>query len=229
MLLTAGSAAKLLGTSERQIYRWVDDNEIPCRRVRDQLRFNRTDLLEWATARRLPVHVEAFAEDDPEDRPPKLSEALRVGGVHDAIAGADREAVVLEIIDRVLPPAVDRELYIEVLLARESAGLTAIGDGLAIPRVRNPIVVAGTSPRVSVCHLATPLYLGAADGLPVRTIFVAVSPTIRSHLQLAARLLRALHDPAFHAAVRGGLEILVAEASRIENEAPRVVDDGADE
>lgn len=218
-----------MGTSERQIYRWVDDNEIPCRRVRDQLRFNRTDLLEWAIVRRLPVHVEAFAEDDAEDRPPKLSEALRNGGVHDAVGGADREAVVLEVIDRVLPPAVDRELVIEVLLARESAGMTAIGDGLAIPHVRNPIVVAGTPPRVAICHLATPIYFGATDGLPVRTIFVAVSPTVRSHLQLVARLLRALHDPAFHAAVSGPLDVLVAEAIRIENEPPRVIDEGADE
>jgi PTS system nitrogen regulatory IIA component len=222
-----------LGTSERQIYRWVDDNEIPCRRVRDQLRFNRTDLLEWATARRMPVHAEAFVEDDPKDQPPRLSDALRVGAVHEHLRGADREAVVLELVDRVLPPDVDRELFIEVLLARESVGLTAIGDGLAIPQVRNPIVVAAIPPRVTICHLETPLYLSAADGLPVRTIFVAVSPTIRSHLQLVARVLRAISDPIFKAAVlrHASIADLVAEASRIEAELPRSeeVEDGGSE
>jgi hypothetical protein len=38
-------------------------------------------------------------------------------------------------------------------------------------------------------------------------------------------LLRALHDPAFHAAVSGPLEPLVAEALRVEAEPPRVPDD----
>jgi PTS system nitrogen regulatory IIA component len=157
MLLTAGSAARLLGTSERQIYRWVDDGEIPCRRVRDQLRFNRTDLLEWATARRLPVHVEAFAEDDPEDRPPSLSGALELGGIHVALDASDRESVVRTLLDRALPADIDRGLYVEVLLARESGGMTAIGEGLAIPQVRNPMVVAGHPPRVVICHVETPL------------------------------------------------------------------------
>jgi nitrogen PTS system EIIA component len=230
MLLTAGSAAKLLGTSERQIYRWVDDNEIPCRRVRDQLRFNRTDLLEWATARRMPVHAEAFVEDDASDQPPRLSDALRAGEVSEHLRGADREAVVLELVDRVLPPDIDRELFIEVLLARELAGLTTIGDGLAIPQVRNPIVVAAVAPRVAICHLETPLPLGAADGLPVSTIFVAVSPTIRSHLQLVARVLRAIADHAFKAAVlrHAPLAELITEATRIEAELPQLAESDED-
>jgi PTS system nitrogen regulatory IIA component len=194
--------------------------------VRDQLRFNRTDLLEWATARRLPVHVDAFVEDEPDDRPPSLADALRVGGVHDHVRGGDREAVVLDVIDRVVPPSVDRELFIEVLLARESAGLTAIGDGLAIPQVKNPIVVAGTPPSAAICHLDTPLQLGAVDALPVRTIFFIVSPTIRSHLQLVARLLRAFDDQPFHAAVvrRAPLDELIGEARRIEDERPGTSD-----
>jgi nitrogen PTS system EIIA component len=232
MLLTAGSAAKLLGTSERQIYRWVDDGEIPCRRVRDQLRFNRTDLLEWASSRRMPVHVEAFAEDDPEERPPSLSDALRLGRVHDGIEANNREELVRAIVERTLPASADRELVVEVLLARHSAGLTAIGSGLAIPQVRNPLVVAGQAPLVAICHLATPLLIGASpDGLPIRTLFVAVSPTIRCHLQLLARLSRALADVDFRAAAKSlaPLEELIRHAARVEAELPREVIDEGDE
>jgi PTS system nitrogen regulatory IIA component len=229
MLLTAGSAATLLGTSERQIYRWVDDGEIPCRRVRDQLRFNRTDLLEWASSRRLPVHVEAFAEDDPKEHPPSLGEALRVGRVHAEIESGSRDALVHALVARLLPETADRELVSEVLLARSAAGFTAIGSGLAIPQVRNPIVVAGQAPLVAVCHLATPLALGgSADGLPVRTLFFAVSPTIRCHLQLLARLSRALVDVEFLAAAKSHapLDEVIRHAARIEAEPRRdTVDD----
>src|SRR5260221_13993248 len=109
MLLTAHGAARLLGTSERQIFRWVDDQEMPCRRVRDQLRFNPTDLLEWATARSMAVHVEAFEDDDPADRPPSLAAAIGIGGVHANVPSSDRESVGHAVVERLpLPPTFDR-------------------------------------------------------------------------------------------------------------------------
>jgi PTS system nitrogen regulatory IIA component len=227
MLLTAQGAARLLGTSERQIHRWVDDEEIPHRRVRDQLRFNRTDLLEWATSRRLPVHVEAFEEDDPDDRDraPSLAAALRVGGVHRDVEGSDRESVLRAVVARLpIPPSLDRELLVDVLLARATTGTTAIGEGIAIPHVRNPFVAPGAAATVGVCYLATPVPLDAPDGLPVQTLFMVVTPTVRTHLQMLARLARALTDAGFRAALHRGaaLDELAAEAARIEADAEAV-------
>ncbi|HTR54844.1 MAG TPA: PTS sugar transporter subunit IIA [Kofleriaceae bacterium] len=222
MLLTAHGAARLLGTSERQIYRWVDDNEIPCRRVRDQLRFNPTDLLEWATTQRMAVHVEAFEDDDPADRPPSLAAALRQGRVLDGVAGADREAVLRAIVGELpLPDTFDRELLIEVMLAREASAVTPIGDGIAIPQVRNPIVAARAQPEITVCYLATPIAFGGADGT-IRTIIVAVVPTVRTHLRMLARLARALADETFRAALdrRAARDELVGVAERIEAAPP---------
>src|SRR5213076_3370625 len=40
-----------------------------------------------------------------------------------------------------LPAQVDRELLLGMLLAREALQSTGIGDGIAIPHVRNPIVL----------------------------------------------------------------------------------------
>jgi PTS system nitrogen regulatory IIA component len=68
MLLTVRDAAKLLGIAESRIYRWVDDGDIPFLRVNDQIRFHRAELLEWATARRLPVSVEMFHDEDVTDQ-----------------------------------------------------------------------------------------------------------------------------------------------------------------
>ena len=63
-MLTVRDAAKLLLTAEGQIYRWIDDGDIPFQKVNEQIRFHRAELLEWATARRLPVSVEMFDEGD---------------------------------------------------------------------------------------------------------------------------------------------------------------------
>ena len=226
MLLTVRQAAALLRSSERQVYRWVDDGEIPFQRVRDQVRFNRTDLLDWATSRRLPISLEAFdAGLDPEDRAPSLARALRAGGVHAGIEAADREAALREVVERTpIPESIDRELILEVLLAREQASSSALGDGIAIPHVRQPVVAPGAESTVSVSYLQAPVPFGAPDGKPVSTVFFIVSPTVRKHLQMLAHLARALQEPGFRTALdrRAALDELVELAARLE---ARVGDD----
>ena len=220
MLLTVRQAAALLRSSERQVYRWVDDGEIPFQRVRDQVRFNRTDLLDWATSRRLPISLEAFdAGLDPEDRAPSLARALRAGGVHAGIEAADREAALREVVERTpIPESIDRELILEVLLAREQASSSALGDGIAIPHVRQPVVAPGAESTVSVSYLQAPVPFGAPDGKPVSTVFFIVSPTVRKHLQMLAHLARALQEPGFRTALdrRAALDELVELAARLE-------------
>ena len=41
-----------------------------------------------------------------------------------------------------LPEGVDREFLLHLFLAREASASTAIGDGIAIPHVRNPIALS---------------------------------------------------------------------------------------
>ena len=235
MLLTVREAAALLKTSERQLYRWVDEEEIPFQRVRDQVRFNRTDLLEWATSRRLPVSLEAFDADlDADDRAPSLAEALRVGGAHREVPAADRDTALRAVLERTpLPTTIDREFVLDVLLARESTGSTAIGDGIAIPHVRQPVVAPGARVTVSVSYLKTAVPFGAPDGKPVETVFLIVSPTVRAHLQMLAHVARALLAPGFRGAIerRASTEELAQEAARLEAQPPPPAparDDGAD-
>jgi PTS system nitrogen regulatory IIA component len=233
VLLTVREAAALLRSTERQVYRWVDEAEIPFQRVRDQVRFNRTDLLEWATARRLPISLEAFdASLDPEDRTPSLAQALRAGGVHHEVPASDRDSALRAIVARTpLPGSLDPEFVVEVLIARENTISTAIGDGIAIPHVRQPVVAPGGPVLVSVAYLATPVAFGAPDEHPVRIIFLIVTPTVRTHLQMLAHLARSLLDPAFRAALdrRASTEELAAIANRLEEAAPAASPPSRDE
>ncbi|MEW6270066.1 MAG: PTS sugar transporter subunit IIA [Thermodesulfobacteriota bacterium] len=224
MELNVRDAARVLRVSEKQIYRWIDDDEIPFYRVNDQPRFSRAELLEWATSRKMPVSVDVFAGEG-ESRPngPGLVAALRAGGVHADVAGTDRESVLHAVVDLLaLPPSVDREFLFQVLLAREAMGSTGIGGGIAIPHVRNPVVLNGAPASITVCYLAHPIPFDAIDGQPVHTVFSMISSTIKGHLQLLARLSWALHDPKFKELVsrRAGAEELVREAVRIEASFP---------
>ena len=60
MELTIRDAAAIFGVPEGRIYRWVHDDDLPARNVNGQLYFNRTELLEWATIRRVKFASDLF-------------------------------------------------------------------------------------------------------------------------------------------------------------------------
>jgi nitrogen PTS system EIIA component len=201
MKLTVRDAARLLAVSEKSIYRWIKEGVIPAYQISDQWRFNRAELLEWATSRKISVSPEIFAEPEGGDTPPPtLGEAVRAGGVYYRIGGHDKVSVLRAVVDTMkLPEEVDQEFLFQVLLAREALGSTGIGEGIAIPHVRNPIVLHLSRPLVTLCFLERPVDFSALDQRPVSTLFTFISPTVRAHLHLLSRLGFVLRDENFRA------------------------------
>lgn len=197
MQLSVRDVARLLEVSEKTVYRWARKGEIPFLRVNDQYRFNRVELLEWATARRVPVSPNIFSEDETQGLVlPSLIEALEAGGVLYRVSGHDVPSVLGEVVHQMrLPEEVDREYLLQVLLARESLGSTAVGHGIGIPHARNPIVLHVPRATVTLCFLESPVDFHALDGEPVSKLFTLVSPTVRAHLHLLSRLAFCLRDP----------------------------------
>ena len=220
MKLTVRQAARLLSVSESEVYRWVESGEIPFLLVKNQPLFGRAELLEWATGHRLPVSLELFESGDESEARLRLADALERGGVYNDVPGGDRVAVLRAIVARLpLAEEEDRDLLLQILLARESMGSSGIGDGVAIPHVRSPLVFPGKASVASLSYLASPIPFNAVDGKPVHTVFTLLSPTIRGHLQLLARLSAVLLDPSFKAALlrRAGSDVIVAEVRRVED------------
>ncbi|MEW5736703.1 MAG: PTS sugar transporter subunit IIA [Thermodesulfobacteriota bacterium] len=201
MKLVVQDVATLLKVSEKVVHRWIAQRGLPAHRVNDQYRFNRTELLEWATANRVPISVAMLKEDRPGELP-GLAEALEAGGIHYRVAGKDKLSLLTEVVRLMpLPQEVDRAFLLDVLVTRESLGSTGIGNGVAIPHIRNPIVLHIPRPMISLCFLDDPVDFDAVDRQPVHTLFAIVSPTIRGHLHLLSRLSFALSQPAFKEAV----------------------------
>lgn len=221
MQLTVRDVANLLKVSERTIYRWIKEGTVPAYRISEQYRFHRAEILEWATARRIGVSVDIFEDaDDASIRMPSLAEALQAGGIAYRLVGADKEAVLRAAVDAMrLPDEVDREQLLRVLVAREAMASTAIGDGIAIPHVRNPIVLHVPRSMITLCFLERPVDFGALDGQPVHCLFTMVSPTVRAHLHLLSRLAFALRDAGFHETIRrqGLRDEILTELRRVES------------
>ena len=220
MQLTVRDVAKLLEISEKTVYRWVSQGTLPAYRVNEQYRFNRAELLEWATSRKINVSADIFHEPESAAPIPGISDALLAGGIFYRVGGENKSSALRAVVETMrLPDEVDREFLFRVLLAREAMASTGIGDGIAIPHVRNPIVLHVAKPMVTLCFLEKPIDFAAIDGQPVHALFSMVSPTVRAHLHLLSRLAFALRDPAFKVLVhrQGSRDEILAEARRVES------------
>ena len=220
MQLTLRDASKFLKVSEATVTRWIKQRGLPSRHVGGQYRFNRVELLEWATANKIGVSVQEFDDLRADDEPnPSLAEALEAGGIFHDIKNGGKDRTLRALVDVLpLPEGVDRELLLRLFLAREASASTAIGDGIAVPHVRNPIVLNVVQPMVTLCFLEHPVDFGALDGKPVHVLFSLVCPTVRSHLQTLSRLSYALQDKKFKEVVmrRGQDDEILREARRVE-------------
>lgn len=204
MQLTVRQVATYFGVDESLVRRWIAERDLPVHRVTERLYLNAIEVWEWAVERGVPVARSLLddARKSPEEVPP-LSGLLEVGGVFRDVDGASKAAIMAGLVRRLpLPTDVDRDHLLAILEAREAMGSTGIGDGVAIPHVRNPILLHVTRPQVSLFLLRQPVDFDSLDGQPVHSVFVVISSTIPVHLRILARLGIALRDDVLRALLR---------------------------
>lgn len=220
MRLSVREVANHLGVSENEVFHWVERDKLPATRVDGQFRFSPSAVYEWATSRGVPIAGNLFLERHEPAQGPPLTRAIDAGGVIRGLRGEDKRAVLTAAVEKLnLPPHADREVILQMLLAREKLGSTGIGAGFAIPHVRDPILLRVPEPQVTVYLLEHPIEFGAVDHRPVHTMFLAITPTIQSHLLILSRLGTVLQDQAVRSAIAGkeSPERLLATIERAEH------------
>jgi PTS system nitrogen regulatory IIA component len=181
--------------SEKTIRDWIDKKQMPCVLANEQYRFNYSSLLEWALENHVKLHPEILDLSEAEFAGHILSNALKSGDIHYDISGNNREEVLRAVVDILPLPGMDRRHLYEMLWAREAMASTAIGNGVAVPHVRNPIILHIDQPIVTVCFLKSPIDFKALDRMPVFILFIVLSPSVKMHLALLARLAFCLQNP----------------------------------
>jgi len=206
MNLSVKDASRLLTVSEKTIYRWIKQDLVPAYKVSGSYRFNRAELLEWATSRRLGVAADAFEEPESGVQPlPTLYEALEAGGVVYRIEGQTREAVLADAVAHLrLPDEIDRQHLEQVLITREQLASTAIGAGIALPHPRSPGLLNVSRSSVTLCFLEKPVNFQALDGRPVEILLLVIAQNLRAHLHLLSRLGFVLREHKFRQALDNG-------------------------
>lgn len=194
MELNATEVAALLSVPETEIREWAHAGKLPHLDAQGRLRFNRQAILEWALARGHNLNL-GTEEMEPAGLPP-VAELFAPQRFHYSVPGRTFAEVLRAALDVfALPPEADKELIYDLLVSREKLMTTAIGDGLAIPHLRVPVVVNVPRPALGIFFTCEPIEMGALDRKPVHTLFLLLSLTPKQHLELLARLAFLFRQP----------------------------------
>lgn len=205
MELCLQQVAEIFGVSENQVIRRIHNEGLPAELVADQYRFHRADLLEWAANQEQPFSalIYASANGDLTAAGTHLTDALQAGGVLQDVAGDNLNAVLGTVLNGLpIPESIGQQTIIDLFLSRESLGSTAIGNGIAVPHPRQPVLLTVPTAVMRLCYLSHPLDMETPDGIPVDKLFLLICPTDHEHLQLLARLSALLRSDVIREALQ---------------------------
>lgn len=198
MFLKIADIVASLGVDEQTVLGWIKRKGLPAHLENGRYHINQVDLLEWSTNNGIKIPPRMFDVPFSQEKLPLLSEALIRGGIHFDLPGDDLQSALKSVVERLpLPPGMDQEFLYQTLLAREALGSTAIGHGIAIPHVRNPILSQSQEPAISLCFLKRPIDFKSLDDKPVHILFTLITPNVKIHLHMLARLSYMLHEQKF--------------------------------
>ncbi len=127
----------------------------------------------------------------------KISDFLCPKAVSADLKGTTKKEIIEELVGLLVnPEAIDKKhknKLIEILLAREALGSTAIGQGIAIPHGKSDAVEELTA---SIGISKKGINFDSLDGEPAHIFFLLVAPidSAGPHLKALARISRLLKD-----------------------------------
>jgi len=200
-MLSVREAAEVLKVSQKTVYRWIKDGRLPSHRLGGQHFLERSEVNYLAIREGLGPLSDAARESET-DEDVSLHEMLVRGGVFYRIGGVTKKDVLQNALGMVkgLDDSVSDPLF-QMFLAREELASTGIGDHIAIPHARGSLLGYVSHPILSLSFLETPIDYGALDGKPVYALFLLISPNVRTHLRILARLSFCLRTAEFKQAI----------------------------
>lgn len=219
--LSAKDVAALLDIPLVKVQRWVHQGTIPCKFKGSDYFFLRGEIADWAHAHNFTVSEEERKPDKKktEEDSIRLSSAIRRGGVFHKLEGDDIFTVLQNAIYKIqFPVEVNKDLILDEIIFRESIASTGIGNGVAIPHLKDVQHLKLQAPIIPVFFLRQPIDFNSIDGLPVFVLFFIFCPSPEYHLKMLSRLSFCLHNDEFVAMLKEAEdeETLLAKIESIE-------------
>jgi len=194
MDLKLKDVAEILQVSEKTIYRWIKDGKIPFYRINHQYRFRTDEVNQWTFSNKYDF---ASNVNEPEE-PVSVAGFLRNGGIFYNVSGKTTADTLKSCVDMIsVPASLDKDNLLACLLRREEMASTAIGNGIAFPHPREPIVPTVAGERLYLCLPHEPVDYNSIDGDLVHSLFIIISANQTRHLRLLALLSHVCRQQTF--------------------------------
>lgn len=127
-----------------------------------------------------------------------IADLIRKGGVFDNVPGSTPEEIYLNISKMIdLPYGITSDQVYNGLCAREKILSTAVGNGIALPHARTPVMKEFGDQRVIVVYLKEPLDMHAPDERKVSVMFILLTANSQTHLKVLSALVGLFRKNSF--------------------------------
>ena len=142
-----------------------------------------------------------------------IATLIHRGGILYDVEGSTPQEVYAKVSKMIdLPGDMSSEQVYTALCEREKELSTAVGNGIALPHARAPIMKSEESQRICVVYLKEPLDMGAPDDKPVTTMFVLLTYNAQVHLRVLSSLAGLFRDTRFKEALNNRADEAVLSA-----------------
>lgn len=208
MYLNLVELAESFGVSEKVVQDWIRDEGLPHVADRGRLLFDRARVAHWAAEHGLTSRAGFLApEEGAMTSGLELGPMLRAGGIWRDVPPEQAIAVLGRVIAGLsaVTPAV-RTLLTQRLQAAGGLNWAPVGRGFALPHFSTRVTLGRNAGVVALLLLREGLALAEtpADGVPVSRLFFFIPPSPRAHLDILARLSRAIAAGAIRELVERG-------------------------
>ena len=118
-----------------------------------------------------------------------IAKLIHRGGIYIDVEGSTPKEIYDTISKRIdLPEEISAEQVASALNARESILSTAVGNGIALPHARTPLMKEEEDQRIVVVYLKEPIDMKAPDERPVTTMFILLTHNSQVHLKVFSTL-----------------------------------------
>ncbi len=123
---------------------------------------------------------------------------IQAGGVYFDVEGNSPEEIYKKVTEMMpLPDSVSAGAVYDALCVREKIMSTAVGNGIALPHARAPLIRDEKDSRICVAYLKTPLDMSAPDDRKVFVMFILLTHNPQTHLEVLSSLAELFRNADF--------------------------------
>lgn len=135
---------------------------------------------------------------------------IEKGGFLTNVEGHSPEEIYSNVCNLInLPSNISAKELCDELMQREFVLSTAVGQGIAIPHPRRPLIQEDDEQRIVVCFLKNPIDMKAPDSKRVFVMFILLSKSSQFHIKTLSELAKLFRNDKF-------LKILNSKPSKID-------------